>query len=241
MRFRAFWISLGGALLLLACSAPKVLTPVELKEKELSDLNATIHANGKQLETIRSQQLLLPKGSPGYLAVGREVALLMEQSSNLALEWEGKTQELAEARRVAAESAMAATNAPVIPPAITLPVAPAGPVLSRGELDLFPFTFAADTDQGITTVTGEVANTGTNALADVSIVFNVLDSDDEIIGTVSDQTATLVPGVRWAFKALVLDNTAVKAEFLEFKVEGNSVPESNPDPMPLTTPPAPGR
>jgi len=188
---------------------------------------------------------------------------LMEESSNLTLEWEGKIQELAEARREKAESAAAATNAPVTPPtvpptvaptvdpaitnppAVTVPVAPAGPVLSRGELDLFPFTFATDADQGITTVTGEVANTGTNALADVSIVFNVLDSDDKIVGTVSDQTASLVPGVRWAFKALVLDNSAVKAEFLEFKVDGESVPESNPDPTPdptpLTTPPAPGR
>ena len=182
-----------------------------------------------ELGAIRERQLLLPKGSPGYLAVGREVALLMEQSSNLALEWEGKLMDLEEARRQAAEAAIAATNAPPVAPTNTT----ATPVQTVGDLKLYPFTLATDADQGTKAVTGEVENTGPNALTDVSVAFTVLDADGKNVGTVSDQTATLEPGVRWTFKALVLDSTADKAEFLEFKVDGNPV-------TPLSTPPAPG-
>ena len=229
-----FWNSLwvfGAAVLLVACAAPRVWTPVELKEKELTDLNATMQANGQELGAIRERQLLLPKGSPRYLSVGREVALLNEKSSNLALEWEGKLMELEEARRQAAETAIAATNAP--PVALTNTTSTAQAVQTVGDLKLYPFTLTTDADQGTKAVTGEVENTGPDALTDVSVAFTVLDSDGQNVGTVSDQTATLEPGVRWTFKALVLDSTADKAEFLEFKVDGNPV-------TPLSTPPAPG-
>jgi hypothetical protein len=229
MRFwKSLWV-FGAAVLLVACGSTRVLTEVELKEKALTDLNATMQANGQELGAIRERQLLLPKGSPGYLAVGREVALLMEQSSNLALEWEGKLMDLEEARRQAAEAAIAVTNAPPVAPTNTT----ATPVQMVGDLKLYPFTLTTDADQGTKAVTGEVENTGPNALTDVSVAFTVLDSDGQNVGTVSDQTATLEPGVRWTFKALVLDSTADKAEFLEFKVDGNPV-------TPLSTPPAPG-
>ncbi len=231
MRFwKSLWV-FGAVVLLAACGSTRVLTEVELKEKALTDLNATMQANGLELGAIRERQLLLPKGSPGYLAVGREVALLMEQSSNLALEWEGKLMELEEARRQAAEAATAATNAP--PVALTNTTSTAQAVQTVGDLKLYPFTLTTDADQGTKAVTGEVENTSTNALTDVSVAFTVLDSDGQNVGTVSDQIATLEPGVRWTFKALVLDSTADKAEFLEFKVDGNPV-------TPLSTPPAPG-
>jgi len=229
------WV-FGAAVLLVACGSTRVLTEVELKEKALTDLNATMQANGLELGTIRERQLLLPKGSPGYLAVGREVALLMEQSSNLALEWEGKVMDLEEARRQAAEAAIAATNAPPVAPTNTT----ATPVQTVGDLKLYPFTLATDADQGTKAVTGEVENTGPDALTDVSVAFNVLDADGQNVGTVSDQRATLEPGVRWLFKALVLDNTAVEAEFLEFKVDGSPVTTPAPAPGIITTPPAPG-
>jgi hypothetical protein len=231
MRRWDLWIVLAAAILLAACAAPRVLTEVELQEKALTDLNATMHALNKELDAVRSQQLLLPKGSPRYLSVGREVALLNEKSSNLTLEWEGKLMELEEARRQAAETAIAATNAP--PVALTNTTSTAQAVQTVGDLKLYPFTLTTDADQGTKAVTGEVENTGPNALTDVSVAFTVLDSDGQNVGTVSDQTATLEPGVRWTFKALVLDSTADKAEFLEFKVDGNPV-------TPLSTPPAPG-
>jgi hypothetical protein len=231
MRFwDSLWIS-GAAVLLLACAAPRVLTEVELQEKALTDLNATMHALNKELDAVRSQQLLLPKGSPRYLSVGREVALLNEKSSNFALEWEGRQMDLEEARRQAAETAIAATNAP--PVALTNTTSTAQAVQTVGDLKLYPFTLTTDADQGTKAVTGEVENTGPDALTDVSVAFTVLDSDGQNVGTVSDQIATLEPGVRWPFKALVLDNAADKAEFLEFKVDGNPV-------TPLSTPPAPG-
>jgi hypothetical protein len=231
MRRWDLWIVLAAAILLAACAAPRVLTEVELQEKALTDLNATMHALNKELDAVRSQQLLLPKGSPRYLSVGREVALLNEKSSNFALEWEGRQMDLEEARRKAAEAATAATNVP--PVALTNTTSTAQAVQTVGDLKLYPFTLATDTDQGTKAVTGEVENTSTNALTDVSVAFNVLDVDGQNVGTVSDQIATLEPGVRWTFKALVLDSTADKAEFLEFKVDGNPV-------TPLSTPPAPG-
>jgi len=107
-------------------------------------------------------------------------------------------------------------------------------------LNLYPFTLTTDADQGTKTVTGEVENTSANALTDVSVAFNVLDADGQNVGTVSDQIATLEPGVRWAFKALVLDNAADKAEFLEFKIAGNPVKPPTPATGTTTTPPAPG-
>ena len=129
-----------------------------------------------ELGAIRERQLLLPKGSPGYLAVGREVALLMEQSSNLALEWEGKLMDLEEARRQAAEAAIAATNAPPVAPTNTT----ATPVQTVGDLKLYPFTLTTDIDQGTKAVIGEVENTSPNAITDVSVAFNVLDADGQI-------------------------------------------------------------
>ena len=60
-----FWDSLGilGVVgLLAACGSPRVLTEVEVQEKALTDLNATMHALNKKLNVVRSQQLLLPKG-----------------------------------------------------------------------------------------------------------------------------------------------------------------------------------
>ncbi len=238
-----FWDTLlvsAAAVLLVACGSTRVLSEVELMKEALTDLNATMQANGKVLEGIREQQLLLPKGSPGYLAVGRKVALLMEESSNLALEWEGRQMDLEEARRKEAEAASAVTNAPPVSSTDTKTNSTAQPVQTVGDLKLYPFTLTTDTDQGTKTVTGEVENTSANALTDVSVAFNVLDAAGQNVGTVSDQIATLKPGVRWAFKALVLDNAADKAEFLEFKIAGNPVYPPPPAAGTTTTPPAPG-
>ena len=235
-----FWDSLGivGVVgLLVACGSPRVLTEVELQENALTDLNATMHVLNTKLDVVRSQQLLLPKGSPRYLSVGRDVALLNEQSSNLALEWEGKVMDLDEARRKAAEAAIAATNAP---PVVPTNAPTAASAITHGDLTLHSFTLTTDTDQGTKAVTGEMENTSANPLTDVSVAFNVLDADGQNVGTVSDQIATLEPGVRWAFKALVLDNAADKAEFLEFKIAGNPVTPPAPAPGTTTTPPAPG-
>ena len=238
-----FWDTLlvsAVALLLAACGSTRVLTEVELREKALTDLNATMYALNKELDAVRSQQLLLPKGSPSYLSVGREVALLNEKSSNFALEWEGRQMDLEEARREAAEAATAVTNAPPVSPTDTKTNSTTQPVQTVGDLKLYPFTLTTDTDQGTKTVTGEVENTSPNAFTDVSVAFNVLDADGQNVGTVSDQIATLEPGVRWAFKALVLDNAADKAEFLEFKIAGNPVKPPTPASGTTTTPPAPG-
>jgi len=238
-----FWDTLlisATALLLMACGSTRVLTEVELREKALIDLNATMHALNEELDAVRSQQLLLPKGSPRYLSVGREVALLNEKSSNFALEWEGKQMDLKEARRKEAEAATAVTSAPPVSPTDTKTNSTTQPVQTVGDLKLYPFTLTTDTDQGTKTVTGEVENTSPNALTDVSVAFNVFDADGQNVGTVSDQIATLEPGVRWAFKALVLDNAVDKAEFLEFKVAGNPINPPTPATGTTTTPPAPG-
>ena len=240
MRRWGSWIILTAAILLVACAAPRVLTEVELQEKALTDLNATMHALNKELDAVRARQLLLPKGSPRHLSVGREVALLNEQSSNFALEWEGRQMDLEEARRKEAEAATAVTNAPPVSPTDTKTNSTTQPVQTVGDLKLYPFTLTTDTDQGTKTVTGEVENTSANALTDVSVAFNVLDAAGQNVGTVSDQIATLKPGVRWAFKALVLDNAADKAEFLEFKIAGNPVYPPPPAAGTTTTPPAPG-
>jgi hypothetical protein len=231
-----FWNSLwvfGAAVLLVACAAPRVLTPVELKEKELTELKATMDALGKDFNVIRARQLLLPKGSPGYLSVGREVALLSKKTAVLEQKLENKQKDLEKARRKETEAATSATNAPPVSSANTNATSTAQPVQTRGDLKLYPFTLTTDIDQGTKAVTGEVENTSPNAITDVSVAFNVLDADGQNVGTANDQTATLEPGVRWLFKALVLDSTAVEAEFLEFKVDGNPV-------TPLSTPPAPG-
>jgi len=236
MRRRGSWIVLAVAILLVACAAPRVLTEVELQEKELTDLNATMHALNKELGDVRARQLLLPKGSPGYLAVGREVALLKEKSTKLLSERIGRQMDLEEARRKEAETAITVT------PSVSLAntTTNARVVVELGGLRLYPFTVTTDTDQGTKAVTGEVENTSTNALTDVSVAFNVLDAGGQNVGTASDQIATLEPGVRWPFKALVLDNAVDKAEFLEFKIAGKPVTPPAPADGTTTTPLAPG-
>ena len=231
------WIVLTAVILLVGC---RVLTEVELQEKELTELEATMDSLSKDFNVIRARQLLLPKGSPGYLSLGREVALLSKKTADLEQKLDNKQKDVEKARRKEAEVATSATNVPPVSSANTNATSTAQPVQTVGDLKLYPFTLATDTDQGTKAVTGEVENSSTNALIDVSVAFNVLDTDGQNVGTVSDQIATLEPGVRWTFKALVLDNAADKAEFLEFKIGGNPVYPPPPAAGTTTTPPAPG-
>ena len=80
-----------------------------------------------------------------------------------------------------------------------------GPVHEVVGIQLFPFSIATDTNNGIRALSGTVTNTRTNAIDELTLEFDVFDSGDQILGATSDFIATLPGGSNWNFKAILLD------------------------------------
>ena len=180
-------------------------TKVEQARKKLADLNATqIEVTMKLIEK-RNLLLSMPKDSPPTREISRQLAILNKQATDLVSQVFGA--------ELALEAAIDAAS---------------------GVLRLHPFQIVLDENSGTRSVTGEVENTSTNAVTDVTVVFKLVDDCDESAGTVSDFIARIEGESRWAFKALVLDENATRAKFMELKGdELNGIPAlpgSDPDP-----------
>ena len=110
-------------------------------------------------------------------------------------------------------------------------------------IQLFPFSIAIDTNNGIRALSGTVTNARTNAIDELTLEFDVFDSGDQMLGTTSDFIATLPGGSNWNFKAILLDTNIVRAVFKEFRDANGAIQANGPSalpPLPGGTPtPAP--
>ena len=233
----------GLSLLIIACNSTvqdrpsaeaktEVETEVETAKKKLSDLNATQIQVTKKLIEKRNLLLSMPQDSPPTREISRQLAILNKQAGNLVSQVFAA--ELALEKAIDAE-AKAALQLALDANATANGANPAAQsVASNGVLRLHPFQIVLDENSGTRSVTGEVENTSTNAVTDVTVVFKLVDDRDESAGTVSDFIARIEGESRWAFKALVLDENAKRAKFMELKgdeLKGiPALPGSDPDP-----------
>ena len=246
----AVWM-LVGMVGWVACQGPGGLgggvdpdRPVTEVEKALNawrDVNATKTANEKELIDIRNQLLSMPADSPPTRELTRRLAILNKKAQELAFEefrasrvYETAVEE-AEAQRQAALDANATANAQTD--------SSARPIHEVAGIQLFPFSIAIDTNNGIRALSGTVTNARTNAIDELTLEFDVFDSGDQMLGTTSDFIATLPGGSNWNFKAILLDTNIVRAVFKEFR-EANGPIKTNGlsalPPLPGKTPtPAP--
>ena len=240
-----------AGLLLIACrttgssESSMRSTKVDQARKKLADLNATQNEVTKKLIEKRNLLLSMPKDSPPTREISRQLALLNKQATELvsqvfvaelALEaaFDAEAEEKTKAEDKEAlgrllRSSMIRSNTTA---SGTNPSAQ--PVAVSAVLRLHPFQIVLDENSGTRSVTGEVENTSTNAVTDVTVVFKLVDDRDESAGTVSDFIARIEGESRWAFKALVLDENAKRAKFMELKgdeLKGiPALPGSDPDP-----------
>jgi len=207
-------------------------TKVEQARKKLADLNATQIEVTKKLIEKRNLLLSMPKDSPPTREISRQLAILNKQATDLVSQVFVAELRLEAAIDAEAKAALQVPLHPNPPASGTNPAAQ--PVASSGVLRLHPFQIVLDENSGTRSVTGEVENTSTNAVTDVTVVFKLVDDCDESAGTVSDFIARIEGESRWAFKALVLDENATRAKFMELKGdELNGIPAlpgSDPDP-----------
>jgi hypothetical protein len=227
-----------AGLLLIACgtTAPSGSsmrsTKVEQARNKLADLNATQIEVTKKLIEKRNLLLSMPKDSPPTREISRQLAILNKQATDLVSQVFGA--------ELALEAAIEAKADATLQAALDANATASGdnpsaqPVVASGVLRLHPFQIVLDENSGTRSVTGEVENTSTNAVTDVTVVFKLVDDRDESVGTVSDFIARIEGESRWAFKALVLDENATHAKFVELKGdELNGIPAlpgSAPDP-----------
>ena len=248
----AVWM-LVGMVGWMACQGPsglgrrvnpdRPLTEVGKALQAWRDVNATKTANEKELIDIRNQLLSMPADSPPTRELTRRLAILNKKAQELAFEefrasrvYETAVEDEAEAQRQAALDDNATANA--------------GPIHEVVGIQLFPFSIATDTNNGIRALSGTVTNTRTNAIDELTLEFDVFDSGDQMLGATSDFIATLPGGSNWNFKAILLDTNIVRAVFKEFRdangvVQTNAppalppLPSGTPTPTPSPAPPAP--
>jgi len=240
----AVWILVGMAGW-MACQGPSglgrrvnpdwPLTEVGKALQAWRDVNATKTANEKELIDIRNQLLSMPADSPPTRELTRRLAILNKKAQELAFEefrasrvYETAVEDEAEAQRQAALDANTTANAQTN--------SSAEPIHEVVGIQLFPFSIAKDTNNGISALSGTVTNTRTNAIDELTLEFDVFDSGDQMLGTTSDFIATLPGGSNWSFKAILLDTNIVRAVFKEFR-DANGIIQVN---APSTLPPLPG-
>ena len=209
----------------------KQATEVKQARNKLADLNATQIEVTKKLIEKRNLLLSMPKDSPPTREISRQLAILNKQATDLVSQVFGAELRLEAAIDAEAKAALQAALDANATASGANPAAQS--VASNGVLRLHPFQIVLDENSGTRSVTGEVENTSTNAVTDVTVVFKLVDDRDESAGTVSDFIARIEGESRWAFKALVLDENATRAKFMELKGdELNGIPAlpgSDPD------------
>ena len=176
---------------------------VEKAYKKLQDLNATqIDVTGK-LIGVRDKLLSMPKDSPPTRELTRQLAILNKRATELASEVFRAGLEYQAAVQAEQEAKMSQVNAN----------SSSSLVIEQGGLRLYAFSVQSDEDFGTRSVVGELENGGTNMVADVTLVFDLYDAKDQVVGAVTDFTPSVQAGSRWSYQALILDEAAVRAEF----------------------------
>jgi hypothetical protein len=171
--------------------------------KKLQDLNATqIDVTGK-LIGVRDKLLSMPKDSPPTRELTRQLAILNKRATELASEVFRAGLEYQAAVQVDQETKMSQVNAN----------SPSSLVIEQGGLRLYTFSVQSDEDSGTRSVVGELENGGTNMVVDVTLVFDLYDAKNQVVGAVTDFTPSVQAGSRWSYQALILDEAAVRAEF----------------------------
>ena len=238
------WV-LVGMVGWMACQVPggldgrvgpnRPLTAVEKALQAWRDVNATKTANENELIDIRNKLLSMPADSPPTRELTRRLAILNKKAQELAFEefrasrvYETAVEDEAEALRQAALDANATANAQTN--------STARPIYEVAGIQLFPFSIVTDTNNGIRALSGTVTNSRTNVIDELTLKFDVFDSDDQMLGTTSDFIATLPGGSNWNFKAILLDTNIVRAVFKEF-LDANGKIQTN---APPALPPLPG-
>jgi len=183
---------------------------VEKAYKKLQDLNATqIDVTGK-LIGVRDKLLSMPKDSPPTRELTRQLAILNKRATELASEVFRAGLEYQAAVQAEQEAKMSQVNAN----------SSSSLVIEQGGLRLYAFSVQSDEDFGTRSVVGELENGGTNMVADVTLVFDLYDAKDQVVGAVTDFTPSVQAGSRWSYQALILDEAAVRAEFKSLDWDG---------------------
>ena len=105
-------------------------------------------------------------------------------------------------------------------------------VAEKGALRLYAFSIKSNPDTGTSSVVGVVENIGSDIETDVAVEFELFDSDDKTVGTVTDNILSIEPGARETFDALILNEAAERAKFKSLNVANKvpSLPETKPEP-----------
>lgn len=178
-------------------------TEVEKAFKMLQDLNATqTEVTGKLIE-VRNRLLSMPKDSPPTRELTRQLAILNMRATELVSEVfrAGLEHQAAVLAEQEAKAAQGTTNSSSFL------------VVQQGNLRLYVSPIQSDAGSGTRSVVGELENGGTNIVSDVTLVFDLYNEKGQVVGVVSDFSASLQVGSRWSYQAMILDEAAVRAEF----------------------------
>ena len=197
---------------LSACVTPSPLSPASSAEVEktlgnLRDLNATLKAVNEELIDVRGRLLSNPKDSPPTRDLVRQLAILNKRATELAtdvfradLEYQAAVKADIEARR----------EAELL-------------VLQEGTLRLYKYSITTNAESGKRFVTGDLKNSGTNAVSGVSVEFNLYDASGKPVNTTSSFKAVIEAGSQWRFEVLIFDDLAERAEFKRLNWDGKDV------------------
>ena len=217
----ALWI-LVGMVGWVACQGPgglgggvdpdRPLTEVEKALNAWRDVNSTKTANEKELIGIRNQLLSMPADSPPTRELTRRLAILNKKAQELAFEefrasrvYETAVEEEAEAQRQAALDANATANAQTD--------SSARPIHEVAGIQLFPFSIATDTNNGIRALSGTVTNARTNAIDELTLELMSI----RAIKCWAPQVTLLPLAVPTGTSRPLLDTNIVRAVFKEFR------------------------
>ena len=196
-------------------------TDVQKAFRNFQDLNSTRANLTGELTAVRDQLFALPKGAPLTMELTRKYATLNSQVSKLALEvtsaefeWRAELQK-AEEKREQEEKAKEEADANKI-------------VAEEGVLKLYPFSIKSDPNTGTSSVKGRVENSGSVSTTDVTVIFELFDSEGKSVGTASDFIASIEPNSDWDFNALSPVDGATRAEFKSLKASGGLPPLPEP-------------
>jgi len=171
---------------------------------------------------MRGRLLSMPKDSPPTRNLTRQLAILNKRATDIATDIFRAEMALDNARREeAAAQAAADANA-------TVPALPGGdvnatqPFASVDSLILFPFALLKDGNSTLRHVVGRVDNNGTQAVTDVSVVFNLFDDNNAAVGTATDSINSIAAGSVWNYKAPVTDTNATRVEFGQLDYNGTA-------------------
>jgi hypothetical protein len=97
------------------------------------------------------------------------------------------------------------------------PVAPVPPPDPWHGLMAGPISIEKAPNSHLVYAVGELRNTSNRERFGVKVELDVLDADNDKIGTATDYADSIDPGKKWKFKALVTDRAAVAAKLAVVK------------------------